>query len=116
MTRTGRGQNSVPHNSDKSGRIVLVCLYIDKSTLFYLSLVRPNHPGISMLTTENPNELLNEKQAAELLGIAEQTLAGLRCNRRYNLAYAKIGRLVRYKRRNLERFIEKRTVRPGTAD
>jgi excisionase family DNA binding protein len=69
-----------------------------------------------MLTAANPNELLNEEQTAKLIGVAEQTLAGWRCNGRYGLPFVKVGRLVRYKRGDVMKWLDKRTVQAGTAD
>ena len=68
-----------------------------------------------MLTATNPNELLTDEQTAELIGgITTQTLSVWRCTGRYNLPFVKVGRLVRYKRADVEQWIESRTVR--TAD
>ena len=57
--------------------------------------------------TPNTNwpALMSRKQAAEYLGVKEQTLACWATNKRYALPYIKIGRLVKYKREDLERFI-----------
>ena len=55
------------------------------------------------------DELLTAKQAAKLLGVSQQTLAVWRCERRYDLRYVKIGACVRYRRRDLERFLDERT-------
>lgn len=55
------------------------------------------------------NELLSARQAAELLGVSKQTLAVWRCERRYDLRYVKVGACVRYRRSDLELFIEERT-------
>ncbi len=55
--------------------------------------------------------LLNEKQAAELLGTTPGTLSVWRCVRRYpELRYVKIGRSVRYRVEDLQDFISRRTV------
>lgn len=51
------------------------------------------------------SELLSRKEAAAYLGIAEQTLAIWHCTQRYQLPCAKIGRLVRYKKSDLDAFI-----------
>ncbi len=62
---------------------------------------------------ENNNQrknLLTRKEAAEILGTTEGTLAVWATNKRYNLPYVKIGRLVKYKLSDLEVFIERRTV------
>lgn len=51
------------------------------------------------------SELLSRKEAAVYLGIAEQTLAIWHCTKRYDLPCAKIGRLVRYRKSDLDAFI-----------
>ena len=56
------------------------------------------------------SNLLTRKEAAEYLGLAEQTLAAWASARRYSLRYVKLGRSVRYRRTDLDRFIEARTV------
>ena len=66
-----------------------------------------------MPATLDPPALLTREQAAEYLGIAPQTLAVWATNGRYNLPYIRVGRCVRYRRRDLDRFFEQRTV--GTA-
>jgi hypothetical protein len=68
-----------------------------------------------MATATLPSELVDEKRAAQILGITPGTLGVWRCVRRYKLPYVKIGRAVRYRVEDLERFIESRTV-GGTAE
>ena len=58
------------------------------------------------------SRLLTEGEAAELLGVTPQTLSIWRCTRRYSLAWIKCGRLVRYKLKDIEKFIESRRVQP----
>ncbi len=55
----------------------------------------------------NLDQLLTRKKAAEFLGCKENTLAVWATNKRYNLPYYKIGRLVKYKISDLENFITK---------
>lgn len=55
-------------------------------------------------------ELLTRDQAAEYLGITPRTLAVWACVKRYNLPYVKVGRLVKYRRSDLDAFIARRTV------
>lgn len=55
-------------------------------------------------------ELLTRQEAAEYLGITSRTLAVWACVKRYNLPYVKIGRLVKYRRSDLDDFIERQTV------
>jgi len=57
-----------------------------------------------------PSPLVNEKRAAEILGIAVGTLQVWRCLRRYPLPYTKIGRAVRYRLEDLDEFVRSRTV------
>ena len=58
-----------------------------------------------------PQSLVTPGQAAEILGVTEGTLGVWRCTRRYpGLAYVKVGRSVRYRLADLERFLEQRTV------
>jgi hypothetical protein len=55
-------------------------------------------------------ELLTSKQAAALLGVAVNTLAIWRCKKRYSLRYIKVGANVRYRRGEIDRFLDERTV------
>ncbi len=56
------------------------------------------------------NDLLSRTEAAEYLGISPKTLAVWACTQRYHLPFVKVGRLVRYRRIDLEAFIIDRTV------
>ncbi|MBA4027015.1 helix-turn-helix domain-containing protein [bacterium] len=51
------------------------------------------------------SELLSRREAAAYLGVAEQTLAIWKCTKRYDLPYVKIGKLVKYKKSDLDAFI-----------
>ena len=53
------------------------------------------------------SDLLSREQAAAYLGVAVQTLAIWKSARRYDLPFVKVGRLVRYKRSELETFISR---------
>ena len=53
-------------------------------------------------------KLLTRKQTAEFLGVTEGTLAVWACTKRYELAYIKIGRLVKYRQSDILIFLEKR--------
>ena len=55
-------------------------------------------------------ELLTREQAAEYIGIRPQTLAVWALTQRYGLPLVKVGRLVRYRRSDLDAFLERRTV------
>jgi len=51
-------------------------------------------------------KLLTRKDAAKYLNVAPGTLAVWDCTKRYDLQPLKIGRSVRYRRANLDRFLE----------
>lgn len=61
-------------------------------------------------TTYDQSDLLNRKQAAKYLGVTAQTLAIWASVKRYDLPYVKVGRLVKYRRADLDAFIAKRTI------
>ena len=68
-----------------------------------------------MKQIEINNELLTEAQAAAYLGLKNpKTLAVWRCTKRYPLTYVKYGRTVRYRRKDLEAFIEAKVVYRAT--
>ena len=54
--------------------------------------------------------LFDKKQAAAYLGIKPQTLDVWNCTKRYNLKYIKVGRLIRYRKEDLDEFLARRTV------
>lgn len=62
------------------------------------------------MSVSEPNTLLTRKQTAELLGVAIGTLEVWAATKRYNLPYIKVGRLVKYRRSDIERFIQSRRV------
>ena len=55
--------------------------------------------------------LMSRREAAEYLGIAEQTLAIWKCTERYYLPVVKIGRLAKYRKVDLDAFISVHTVK-----
>ena len=54
--------------------------------------------------------LLSRKEAASFLGLKEQTLAAWATVGRYDLPFVRVGRLVKYRLADLEKFLERRTV------
>lgn len=64
-------------------------------------------------TKQDSAALLSEREAASFLGIAPRTLSIWRSTKRYPLPFVKVGRAVRYRREELERFIAARTVAGG---
>jgi excisionase family DNA binding protein len=68
--------------------------------------------GGNMATTP-ARELLTRAEAAEFLGVAAQTLALWYSTGRYRLPAIKVGRLVRYRRADLEKWLAARTEHAG---
>ena len=64
----------------------------------------------------SPPRLVSADEANAILGVTVGSLAVWRCTRRYALPYCKIGRRVKYKLEDIERFIASRTVGGGNAD
>lgn len=60
------------------------------------------------------SNLLNEVQAAAILDTSVGTLQVWRSTGRYKIPFIKIGRNVRYKRADLEAWIESRTRSTGS--
>jgi predicted DNA-binding transcriptional regulator AlpA len=54
-------------------------------------------------------DLLTDAQTTARLGLADGTLAVWRSRKRYPLPYVKLGRLVRYRARDVEDFLAART-------
>ncbi len=61
------------------------------------------------------DKLLDQKQAAEILGISPGTLSVWRSTKRRALKYVKLGRTVRYREKDLLDFIARGSVTPGAA-
>jgi len=53
--------------------------------------------------------LLGPAGAAPYIGVQEQTLAVWRSTGRYGLPFIKVGRLVKYRRSDLDAFLERNT-------
>ncbi|MCO5398410.1 helix-turn-helix domain-containing protein [Ralstonia soli] len=59
-------------------------------------------------------ELLSTGQAAAYLGVTRHTLEVWRSVGRYGLPFIKVGRLVRYRKTDLEAFLASRTRNEST--
>ena len=55
--------------------------------------------------TSEKEKLVSEILASDFLGCKPNTLAVWRTNKRYNLPFYKVGRLVKYKISDLEKFV-----------
>ncbi|SIT08820.1 helix-turn-helix domain-containing protein [Paracoccus saliphilus] len=60
------------------------------------------------MTAIFPQTLMTPDQVAAYLGVSVETLNVWRCTKRYNLPYIKAGRLVRYRREDVDAFITDR--------
>lgn len=62
---------------------------------------------------EASKQLLDDKAAAQVLDVTTGTLSVWRCTGRYALPFVKIGRKVRYRRADLEKWLEQRSRTNG---
>jgi excisionase family DNA binding protein len=67
-----------------------------------------------VISNQNPDPLFSKAEAAAYLNIAEQTISNWLTTGRYNLPYVRVGRLIRFKKSDLDAFIARRTV--GASD
>jgi predicted DNA-binding transcriptional regulator AlpA len=58
--------------------------------------------------TTSPEPLLNRKSAARYLNVAPGTLAVWDCTKPYDLKPIKVGRSVKYRKSDLDKFLEER--------
>ncbi len=66
-------------------------------------------PAVSViLNNQGANQLLTPPAAAEYLGVSVDTLSVWRCVGRYNIPFIKVGRLVKYRKSDLDAWLEKR--------
>ncbi|MHA1540782.1 MAG: helix-turn-helix domain-containing protein [Alphaproteobacteria bacterium] len=61
------------------------------------------------MIAENKNKLFTTKETSQYIGITQGTLAVWRTTKRYKIPYIKIGRLVKYRKSDLDTWIESRT-------
>lgn len=61
-----------------------------------------------MPNTKYLEPLLDRKSAAKYLNVSPGTLAVWDCTKRYDLKQLKVGRTVRYRRSDLDRFLEEK--------
>ena len=58
----------------------------------------------------DPPEFLTREQAAEYIGVKPQTLGAWASSGRYNLPMVKVGRLCKYRRSDLDAWLQARTI------
>ncbi len=64
----------------------------------------------ALLSREQAANLVSRERAAKYLGVAKQTLAVWASTHRYDLPYIRVGRAVRYRIADLDRWLASRTV------
>lgn len=70
---------------------------------------KPDSAITAILNNHLTDPLYPPKQAANYIGVTEQTLAVWRCTSRYAIPYIKVGRLVKYRKSALDAFLNNRT-------
>lgn len=55
------------------------------------------------------DKLLTTNQTAEYLGVGKETLSVWRATKRYNITYIKVGKLIKYRKSDLDRWLDERT-------
>ena len=66
-------------------------------------------PAASGVSNTRPRLFSNEEAAAHI-GVNPRTLEVWRCTKRHQIPFIKVGRLVRYRREDLDRWLASRTV------
>jgi excisionase family DNA binding protein len=56
------------------------------------------------------SKLMDTEDAAQYIGVTTRTLEVWRCTKRHAIPYIKVGRLVRYRCKDLDCWLESRTV------
>ncbi len=86
--------------------------------LFVTMSQRTTGPGIVTKEVEASRvpEMMTQQQAADYLGVKASTLGIWRCRRSYEIPFVKVGSKVRYRKADLDHFLQRRTQRGGDED
>lgn len=63
----------------------------------------------AIIKNQSADPLFTPKEAAEYLGVSNDTLSVWRCVGRYDIPFIKVGRLVKYRKSALDAFLDRRT-------
>ena len=72
----------------------------------------PQLLSYSFDSPSNASEMLTREEAAEYMGIATQTLANWASTNRHDLPFTRVGRSVRYRKSDVDAWINRQTVNP----
>jgi hypothetical protein len=75
------------------------------------SLARLAPERIIAMTQNPPDTLMDRKTAARYLRVSPGTLAVWDCTKRYDLKPLKVGRSVRYRKSDLDSFVERQLTK-----
>lgn len=70
----------------------------------------------AILKNQSTDPLFTPLEAAAYIGVTENTLSVWRCVGRYTIPFIKVGKLVRYRRSDLEAWLKSRTRTNGTTE
>jgi len=69
-----------------------------------------HNPAFAAILKSQSEGRMTRSDAAQYLGVTEQTLAVWACVGRYDLPYIKVGRKVYYRKSDCDTWLNKRTV------
>ena len=70
-----------------------------------------HNPAFAAFLKAQTEDRMTRSDAAQYLGVTEQTLAVWACVGRYDLPYTRVGRKVYYRKSDCDAWLNKRTVR-----
>jgi predicted DNA-binding transcriptional regulator AlpA len=72
---------------------------------------------MNMNKCDENKELLDDAESAKFLGLKNpKTLAVWRSTKRYPIPYVKLGRMVRYRKKDLQALLDSKVVLPNSLD
>ncbi len=69
-----------------------------------------NETTLASIIGTRHNSQFSTIDAADYLGITPGTLNVWRCTKRHQIPYIKVGRLVKYRKSDLDKWLESRTI------
>lgn len=74
---------------------------------------KPQSAISTVIKNQSTDPLYSPETTSEYLGVTPATLAVWRCTKRYAIPYLKIGRLVKYRKSDLDAWLSSRTQNGG---